>query len=68
MSKLTKGLTVIIFVCGVSLLACGCGSQEQTEPQVPTKYVKEADEAVDQYNENVEKINETGNSVESETE
>ena len=68
MSKLTKRLTVIMFMCGASLLACGCGGQEKEEPQAPTKYIREADDAVDQYNENVEKINDNSNSPESETE
>lgn len=54
--------TVII---GISVVFCGCGDEDKVQPQAPTKYVREADETVDEYNEGVNQINETGDAVEN---
>ena len=62
--KKFKVALMMVSVMSVAFLVCGCGSVEKEEPNVPTKYIEQADDAVEEYNENVEKLNETGNSVE----
>ena len=58
-----KKVLVLSLLAAMSVLVWGCGAVEKEEPDVPTKYIEKADEAVEEYNENVEKINQTGNSV-----
>ena len=59
-----KKVLVVSMLAAMSAIVWGCGAVEKEEPDVPTKYIKEADDAVDQYNENVDKLNQTGDSVE----
>ena len=55
-----KRVLVVSLIVAMSSLVWGCGAVEREEPDVPTKYIEKADEAVDEYNENVEKINQNG--------
>ena len=66
MLNVIKKFAFIVCACGLAVVAWGCGDEEAVEPQAPTKYVKEADEAVDQYNENVEKLNQDGDKIDHE--
>ena len=65
--KKFKVALMMVSVMSVAFLVCGCGPVEKEEPNVPTKYIEQADDAVEEYNENVEKLNETGNSVDENT-
>ena len=64
MSKNVKNIMAFILMLGVSLAACGCGDADKVQPQAPTKYVREADETVDEYNVGVDQINKTGDALE----
>lgn len=67
MIRKVKFSMMLISVMAVSTLFFGCGKVEKEEPNVPTKYIEKADDAVEGYNENVEKLNETGNAVDDDT-
>lgn len=60
-----KKIIIISTMAVMSVAVWGCGAVKKEEPVVPTRYIEKADDAVDEYNENVEKLNETGNAVDS---
>jgi hypothetical protein len=62
---MVKKVSFIVFAAGLAVVAYGCGAVKKEEPDVPTKYIKQADDAVDQYNEGVEQLNKTGDAVEN---
>ena len=67
MRKKAKIALLLVSVITVSALLCACGPVEKEEPDVPTNYIEKADDAVDEYNENVQKLNQTGNTVDNTT-
>ena len=62
--KRLKRVLIVGAIAGISVFAWGCGDEEDNEIEPPTKYIKQADEAVDQYNEGVKQLEQTGDSVE----
>ena len=66
MKKKSKIILMMVAMV-VSTMFVGCGPVEKEEPNVPTQYIEKADDAVEEYNKNVEKLNETGNSVDENT-
>ncbi len=67
MKKKSKIILMMVAAMVVSTMFVGCGPVEKEEPNVPTQYIEKADDAVEEYNKNVEKLNETGNSVDENT-
>jgi hypothetical protein len=65
MRRKNKCALFLIMMMVASASVCACGAVEKEEPDVPTKNIEKADDAVDEYNENVEKLNETGNSMDN---
>lgn len=64
--KELKRAFLIFGLMGVAVFTCACGDEDKVQPQAPTKYVREADETVDEYNEGVQQINETGDAMDNE--
>ncbi|MCR5702729.1 MAG: hypothetical protein K6G76_11375 [Lachnospiraceae bacterium] len=64
MKKMGKYVALGVAVIMVAVAACGCGAVKKEEPDVPTKYIDKADDAVEQYNEGVDQLNKTGDAAE----
>ena len=64
-SKILKGTLLGLGMMGVAVFACACGDEDKVEPQNPTKYIRQADETVDEYNEGVNQINEASDAMDN---